>query len=136
MSEQSMEEFGPVALDYFNQRRVEDVVLGEGGQGHPVWTIKYEGGGLLHNYDPAVPMPNVKGAGQTMVILTDKVTEVRFGLEPVYLNPIEYAIVDPVYTKGHVVYAQRSRVNMPKTPPHPDERIAEGPEEFPEPESV
>lgn len=125
----SMEEFGPVALDYFNQRRVLDVVDGGGGQGEPVWTIQFEGDGLLHNYDPTIPKPNVKGAALTLVVMTDKVTEARFGLEVVYLNPTQYSMVHPVYTKGQIVFAQRSKANMPSTPPHPDERVAEGPED-------
>lgn len=140
MSGVSMEEFGPVSADYFNQRRVEDVVEHMNAKpGEPIWTIKYEGGGMLHNFDIKIPTPKaIKGAAQTMLILGahasggandgNPVTELRFGLETVFLNPTEYAIVDPVFTKGQMVYAQRSRANMP-TPPHPDERVADGPSE-------
>lgn len=132
----SMESFGPVSADYFNGRLVEDVVLGDGGEGNAVWTIRYEGGGLLHNFDPTIPLPKaIKGAQQTQLILGGtqngaKVTEIRFGLEPIYLNPLEYAIIDPTYTRGEMVYAQRSQANMPSdTPPHPDDRIADGPDQ-------
>lgn len=134
----SMEEFGPVSLDYFNQRRVLDVVTGS-GEGEGIWIIKFEGGGEVHNFDPTIPAPTaIKGAGLTLVILgahTDPqtrtpVTEMRFGLESVKLNPLEYAMRDPNYTRGQLVYAQRSNANMPSTPPHPDERVADGPEGF------
>lgn len=137
MSGVSMESFGPVSLDYFNQRRVVDVRMGTDKDG-PVWTIEFEGGGLVHNYDDTIPMPQaIKGAALTLTILGgtysggDKdgnpVTEMRFGLESVKLNPTEYAIVHPTYTKGQVVFAQRSNANMVVTPPHPDERVADGP---------
>lgn len=131
----SMEQFGPVSVDYFNERRVEDVQPGDGGEGSPVWSIFYAGGGILHNFDPTLPMPKaIKGAQQSIVILGAKreghpVTEVRFGLEPVFLNPLEYAIIDPIYTRGELVYAQRSEANMPSTPPHPDERVQDGPDQ-------
>lgn len=132
----SMEEFGPVSVDYFNERRVVDVVRGDGSEGAPVWTIHFEGGGLIHNFDPTLPMPTkIKGAAQTMVVMNTKLTELRFGLEQVFLNPIEYAISDPRYTKGTVVYAQRSQANMPSTPAHPDDRVQDGPEEYPDGDS-
>jgi hypothetical protein len=114
------------SADYFNGRRVEDVVDGEGDA---VWTIVYEGGGELHNFDPTIAKPTtIKGAAQTMLILgahTDPetrtpVTEVRFGLEAVKLNPMEYAICDPNYTSGELVYPQRSEFDMPSTIDEPD----------------
>jgi hypothetical protein len=127
----SMEEFGPVAVDYFTGRRVEKVEETDNG-----WTIHFEGGGIVHNYDPSIPAPKaITGAALTMTILgahkgkddRTPVTELRFGLESVKLNPIEYSMVDPGFTGGQEVFAQRSRANMPETPPHPDERVADGP---------
>lgn len=127
----SMEEFGPVAVDYFSGRRVESVSEDDNG-----WTIYFEGGGIVHNYDPSVPMPKaIVGAALTMTILgahkgkddRTPVTELRFGLESVKLNPLEYSMADPSFTGGQEVYAQRSTANMPETPLHPDERVADGP---------
>lgn len=123
----SMEEFDRIVnVDYFTQRRVEKVTEREDGA---LWTIHFEGGGQLRNYDSNVPTPRaVVGAALTRTILdgTNRVTRLQFGLEEVMLNPMEYAIIDPNYTKGQLVYPQRSRYNMP-TPPHPDERVADGP---------
>lgn len=123
----SMEEFGPIAVDYYHGRRVERVesFLDEGKtytDGTPVWTIYLEGGAEIHNFDPMVPMPTaIVGAALTLTILGSHegqerrpVTELRFGLESLKLNPIEYAMLDPQYTKGQLVYPQRSRANMPQ----------------------
>jgi hypothetical protein len=139
----SMEEFGRnVSVDYYNGRRVEEVTEGPGGEGAPVWTIHLADGAVINNYDPTLDMPKtIKGAALTMVILNGggvsgkPMTELRFGLEVVYLNPLEYTISDPTYTKGVEVYAQRSHANMPRTAPHPDERIQDGPEQQPDDEA-
>lgn len=138
----SMEAHGPVSLDYYHGRRVEDVVDGDGAEGSPVWTIKLEGDALIHNFDPTIAKPKaIKGAALTLVILgahTDQVsrtpkTELRFGLETVKLNPMEYAMADPTYTRGELVYAQRSNANMPSAlPAMPEDRDAPGPEEHPD----
>lgn len=125
----SMERFGPVAIDYFNGRRVEKVIEGDNDA---VWSIYFEGGGIIHNYDPLMPMPKtIIGAALTQVILGahrdgQPVTEMRFGLEAVFLNPIEYSMIDTTYTKGQEVYAQRSDANMPTVAPYPYERDADG----------
>jgi hypothetical protein len=127
----SMEEFGPVAVDYFTGRRVEKVEETDNG-----WTIYFEGGGVVHNYDPKIKAPKaIVGAALTMTILgghkgkddRTPVTELRFGLESVKLNPIEYSMADDNFTGGQEVFAQRSTANMPETAPHPDERVADGP---------
>jgi hypothetical protein len=126
-----METFGPVAVDYFTGRRVEKVEEDDNG-----WTICFEGGGTVHNYDPSIPAPKtITGAALTMTILgahkgkddRTPLTELRFGLETVKLNPLEYSMTDDVHTGGQEVYAQRSHANMPVTTPHPDERVADGP---------
>lgn len=126
-----METFGPVAVDYFTGRRVEEVTEDENG-----WAIHFEGGGIVHNYDPTIPAPKaIVGAALTMTILgahkgkddRTPVTELRFGLESVTINPLQYSIADDKYTGGQEVFAQRSRANMPEIPPHPDERVADGP---------
>jgi hypothetical protein len=126
-----MEEFGPVAVDYFTGRRVESVEETDNG-----WTIHFEGGGVVNNYDPTVEAPKaIVGSALTMTILgahkgkddRTPVTELRFGLESVKLNPLEYSMADASFTGGQEVYAQRSTANMPETLPHPDERVADGP---------
>src|SRR5881394_58562 len=109
----SMEQFGPVSVDYFVGRRVERVTnAGDAG-----WIIEFEGGGRLYNYDTKLPAPRtITGAALTTVILglhkgeqdRTPLTELRFGLESVKLNPLEYAISDPNHTRGEVVLAQRS----------------------------
>jgi hypothetical protein len=120
-----METFGGnISVDYYTGRRVEDVAEGSGAEGAPVWTIHLADGAVVNNYDPTIEMPKaIKGAALTMVILNG-------GLEKVMLNPMEYTVSDPTYTKGIEVYAQRSPANMPSTtPPHPDERVQDGPEQ-------
>lgn len=129
----SMEEFGPVAVDVFTGRRVESVTEQENGA---VWAIHFEGNGAIYNFDPlyARAPKQIIGAALTMTILgghTDPdtntpITRLMFGLEEVVINPLQYAIIDPNFTKGQLVFAQRSTVNM--IPPHPDERIADGPD--------
>lgn len=133
----SMESFGPVSLDYFTGRRVLDVQDGQGGEGDPFWTIVLEGDAAIHNFDPTIAKPmTITGAALTMQVLgghsveKQPVTELRFGLEVVLLNPMEYAISDPTYTKNQLVYPQRSEYNMPRstdTPDHPEGRTAEAP---------
>jgi hypothetical protein len=133
-----METFGGnISVAYYTGRRVEDVAEGSGAEGAPVWTIHLADGAVVNNYDPTIEMPKaIKGAALTMVILNGggqsgkPMTELRFGLEKVMLNPMEYTVSDPTYTKGIEVYAQRSPANMPSTtPPHPDERVQDGPEQ-------
>jgi hypothetical protein len=124
----SMEEYGPVSADIFMGREVEDVRQTEEAE----WTIVFVGNGLIHNYDPSLPMPGrqIVGAALTMQILgahvsefdRTPVTELRFGLEAVKLNPLQYAIYDPQLTRGQLVFCQRSDANMPKVPPYPAER--------------
>jgi hypothetical protein len=113
----SMEGFGPISVDYYHGRRVESVEDTENG-----WVIKLEGGAEVHNFDPTIDKPTaIVGAALSMSILgahqgEDRrpVTELRFGLESVKLNPIEYAMRDSQYTKGQLVYPQRSNANMPQ----------------------
>jgi hypothetical protein len=132
-----MEEFDyPIACDYFHQRRVEGVKDGPGGDGDPVWMIMFEHDGILFNYDPLIPKPdNIVGLAYTHTTYgLPEGTNLYFGeigntdRAMVTINPMQYAIADPHYTKGQTVFAQRSRFNMPPTiPDHPDDRIAEGP---------
>lgn len=105
------------SVDYFNGRRVDDVAVPKdaGKEGSPYWTIFFEGGAKLHNYDERTPTPKaIKGAALTRCIFdgTNKVTRLQFGLEEVILNPVMYAIEDEGYTKGQLVYPQRSQANM------------------------
>ena len=126
----SMEEFGPVSVDYFHQRRVEKVEAQKRTKNGPTWIIYFEGGGELHNFEPEVPTPKVvEGAALTRTILdgTNKVTRLQFGLEEVVLNPMKYAIRDVNYTKGKLVFAQASMAN--ELPTEPEGRTAEGPDE-------
>lgn len=128
----SMDEFGPVSVDYFTQRRVERVVEPQRTADGPTWIVYFEGGGELHNFEPEVPTPKaIVGAALTRTILDgkNKVTRLQFGLEEVTLNPIKYAIRDENYTKGKLVYAQASAYNMPPPPDEPEGRTAEGPDE-------
>lgn len=115
--EEFAEKYGRnIAVSDFNRRRVERVVSGTGGEG-PVWTIEFYGGGKIHNYDPLLSVPKIENAELTLVILGGKqvlgkhVTELRFGMEPVYLNPLEYSMQDDTITNGEEVFAQRSHAN-------------------------
>jgi hypothetical protein len=127
----SGDRFGPVSVDYFMQRRVEEVRQGEGGHGDPVWTIVFDGGGLLHNYDKKLPIPKaITGAALTMQILGSlEGTRLMFGMEEVLLNPTMYSIVDPNYTQGENVFPQASDANLDVN--FPDDpsplRVADGP---------
>lgn len=123
----SMEGHGTiVSIDYFHGRKVDGVVTGDG---HRIWTIVLSGGAMIHNYDPLIPMPvAIVGAALTRTLLSAGETRLQFGLEQVTLNPLEYTIEDPSYTKGIEVFAQRSNANMPPVvPPEPEGRTADGP---------
>lgn len=123
--QQSMERFGPVSVDYFTGQRVESVEPEDDG-----WVITFDSGAKIKNHDPTIGIPKaIVGAALTRTILETKRTRLQFGLEQVILNPIEYSIIDSIYTNNVEVFAQRSEANMPQTPPHPDERIADGPDE-------
>lgn len=124
----SMERFGAVSVDYFTGRKVLAVGEPENTM-FPgvVWAIKFEGDGVIYNFDPTIKLPSViVGAALTRCLLETKMTRLQFGLEQVILNPIEYAIQDPVHTKGELVFAQRSEANMPSLPDMSD-HVAEGP---------
>lgn len=137
----SMEEFGPVAVDYFNGQIVEDVSVAGEDPSDGVWWLRFEGGGMIANTDPEVELPpkEMVGLALTLTVLGANetvgkpTTLLYFGStqEPrkyvVALNPTEYAMCDEVHTNGTWVYAQRSTANMVNTPPHPDERIVDGP---------
>jgi hypothetical protein len=124
-------------VDYFHGRTVERVEEGDGSNGAPVWTIFFEGGGEIRNYNPSLGMPSVEGFALTLTTLgVESGTTLSFGNEAnprsvvVYLDPTQYSMVDSTYTGGEEVYAQRSEANMPPSlPPHPDERAAEEPSE-------
>jgi hypothetical protein len=135
----SMEEFGPVAVDYFHGRRVEEVSEAGTDPSDGVWWVRFEGGGMIANTDDTLEMPpqDITGLALTLTVIgvgtPQPATLLYFGTssEPqkyvVNLNPTEYAICDETYTRGAWVYAQRSTANMLETPPPPDERIADGP---------
>lgn len=128
MTSMSMEEFGPIAVDIFNGRKVEKVFAGDSDEPECVWGIKLEADGLVLNTDPLAEKPPeaIIGLALTMTVLGAKetvggvpATLLYFGntSDPkqyvVKLNPLEYAISDPAYTKNVIVYAQRSEANMP-----------------------
>lgn len=132
MSQLSGDRFGPVSADYFHGKRVEAVEEGDKTEGSPVWTIIFEGGARIDNYELEVPTPKaIVGQAHTKTILdgTNKVTRLLFGLEEVVLNPMKYSITDENYTKGHEVFPQASDYNMKTSlPPDPSaDRVAEGP---------
>jgi len=122
----SMEEYADltgrnISLRDFHLRQVEAVgTFDWEGEDRPVWTIRFRGGGQIHNYDPTILAPShIVGAQLNLVVLGahDPVTgqartEMRFGLNPVYLNPLEYAMQDPAVTDDKIVFAQRSRANL------------------------
>ena len=139
MSERiSGDAFGPVSLDYFTQRRVEKVEPGDGGKDSPVWSIYFQGGGIIHNYDSSLPIPKaIVGAALTRQILSGTQTRLQFGLEQIVLTPTKYGMVDENYTKGQIVMPQTSDYNLlaqqqaeEARPDDPSpERAAEGPSE-------
>jgi len=130
----SGEEFGPISVDYFYGRRVEKVEKGNPGEGYPEWSIFFEGGGIIHNYESEAPLPKaIVGAALTLQILdgTNRVTRLMFGMEEVVLNPMKYRMVDPGYTQGTEVFPQTSHANLLPALPPPDpssERVADGPD--------
>jgi len=137
----SMEEFGPVAVDYYNGQVVEDVSKSGADPSGAVWWIRFEGGGMIANTDSTIEAPPSELVGLALTLTVLGVTEgvespktmLYFGtsLEPrkfvVALNPIEYAMCDEVHTQGTWVYAQRSTANMQDTPPYPEDRVVDGP---------
>lgn len=127
----SMDEFGPIAVDYFNGRAVAAVLDGDDAKEAafdegdvPTWIIRFEGGGEIHNFAPTVTPPprELVGLWLTLSTLEGAVTKMYFGTNQnprqsqVRLDPTQYAIKDDNYTQGNLVYAQRSRANMPPTP--------------------
>ena len=129
----SMEEFGPIAVDWFTGHRVTSVLVTkpkEHKDGDPVWSIEFDNGGFIHSYDPTIEAPKaIVGAALTRTMLSQDGTTMHFGLEAVTLNPLEYSIEHPTYTRGLIVFAQRSDYNMPVIAPHDDDRTATGPED-------
>ena len=125
----SLEEFADVhgrnvSLREFRGRRVVEVfeVSEESRDQYDgaVWWMRFAEGGEIINYDPLVKAPfHLVGTALTMQILgghkniqRDPVTELRFGLEPLKLNPLEYAMLDPQVTNDVIVFPQRSRANV------------------------
>lgn len=131
----SMESHGPVSVDYYHGRPVESITEGDGSEEAPCWTLTLEGGAMIHNFDPTYTIPDQGLVGMYFNASTLSATETTLYFGPpdnpkqvrMSLNPIEYAIVDSEYTKGRLVYAQRSDANMPPVAAHPDERIVEAP---------
>lgn len=121
----SMDEFGPVSLNDFHGRVVEAV---EHGDGSDEWTIALSGGAKIVNYSPLVALPPERIVGTKLMLVVfgarktiggKHATLVYFGDEQqprswvVVLDPINYAMEDPIVTRGQTVFAQRSRANMP-----------------------
>ena len=126
MTRMSMEEFADVSgrnisLRDFHKRQVKAVgTFDTVSDDRPVWTILFYDDAKIHNYDPTIPAPgHIVGAELNMIILGahdpdtgEARTELRFGLNPVYLNPLEYAMQDTMVTSNEIVFAQRSRANL------------------------
>lgn len=101
------------SADWFCGRRVSDVK--ENPEPSVAWAIMFEGDGMICNYDPLVLNPGRRIVGQALsqVVQTKKQTELRFAMEKVVLNPLQWSMRDGVLTMGEMVFAQRSRLNMP-----------------------
>lgn len=117
----AMDEFGPIAVDIFHGRTVEDVVDGDGGPEDPIWSLVFEGGGMIHNFSPIIAKPEtLKGARFTHTMLgTSDGTLLYFdgdAARQLVLDPMHYAIEEPTLTKGDWVFAQRSYFQMPPEP--------------------
>lgn len=136
----SGEEFGPISVDYYMGRRVEEVVGGAAGEsGSPYWTIKLEGGAAILGYDENVPRPTtIVGAALTRLDLSANGTVLWFGLEKVTIDGTKYAVRDDQYTNGKIVFPQASRYNTAvraaqALPPDPSaDRVEQGPDAEPE----
>jgi hypothetical protein len=112
-----MDEFGPIAVDIFHERTVAEVRQGSGEDGDPVWSIVFEGGGAIHNFDPTLPRPDsLVGAVYTHTMLGSSDGTLlyfdRSAMRQLVLNPMQYAIEEQTLTKGAWVFAQRSRFQM------------------------
>lgn len=130
MSERlSGDRFGPVSADYFHGLRVQAVEEGDKAEGSPVWSIVFEGGSRIDNYELEVPTPKaIVGQAHTKTILEAQRTRLFFGLEEVVLNPMKYSITDANYTQGHEVFPQTSDYNEIPLPPDPSpDRVVDGP---------
>ena len=139
----SMESFGPVSVDYFNGRHVEEVTDAERYPEDALWWIKFEGGGLVANVDETIPVPPQELVGLSLMLtvlgvkegVDEPKTMLYFGdgTDPrkyvVSLTAIDYAICDEVATRGTWVFAERSQANMPQVPEEDADRLQEGPEE-------
>ena len=118
-------------VDYFTGRTVESVEDIEGGG----WRINFEGGGSIINYDETLGSPGegIEQFSLNRVTMSGDSTTIYFGPKSnplgtsINLNPLEYAITDPAFTEGQEVYPQRPAEVEDRIPPHPDERVADGP---------
>lgn len=131
-----MQEHGPCSVDWFYGHKVAAIHQAKPNDnrpGDPVWTIEFDNGGMIYNFDPTIPANNVVGAALTRCDLSVGTTVLNFGLERITLDPIQYAMEHPTYTKGIVVFPQRSTYNTPpRIPAHDDSRAADGAEEHTE----
>jgi len=142
---QSMESYGPVSVDHFHGRSVEEILDTSGHPSEGEWAVKFEGGGMIVNFDTEVAKPPEELVGQSLTLTVlgaqetvggNPATLLYFGnsQDPrqyvIKLNPMEYAISDDAYTDGNLVYAQRSEANMePEVPPEDADRLQDGPEQ-------
>lgn len=115
-------------LSHYYQRAVTAITKGD-----PAWSLVLEGGVLIQNYDDTLPVPGDHIVGQMFAAATfaPKVTSMFFGGldgNVVVLNPMKYAIVDKsVMPEPYFPQVSEAQETW-QPPPHPDERVADGPE--------
>lgn len=132
--EEDMSEFQVPSVDYYHGRKVVAIEDGGEGTGVACWSIRLDGDAVIQNFDPTYMKPDesLVGMGLQASTLSPTQTTLYFGPDnnpsqvSMSLNPTEYAISDPSYTRGELVYPQRS-TPVESVPPYPSEREADGP---------
>jgi len=138
-----------VSLDHYVGREVKAV---KGIEAHAeaqeaVWEIVLEGDVAIVNYDDDYDTPDDALIGMKLetVVFDAGSTILHFGTRDqdgellssskMHLDPMQYGINDPNREDIEGTVRPQATPFDPETPEHPDERVAEEPEEAPSPDA-
>lgn len=132
--EEDMSELSNASVDYYHGRKVVAIEDGGEGMGVACWSIRLDGDAVIQNFDPTYIKPDASLVGMGLQASTLSATQTTLYFGPdnnpsqvsMSLNPTEYAISDPTYTRGELVYPQRS-TSSDVIPDYPADREADGP---------
>jgi hypothetical protein len=118
-------------LDYFNGRAIESVTE-ENDEG-ATWVINLEDDGTIYVFDPSYAMPTgfLEGSRLTRTLMDNLSTTIYFGVDGnpfatcINVHPDKYAVKDAIFTKGELVYPQRSAMEKSAAMEEYEARFAE-----------